>query len=234
MFITGRLTNSLGWLYQELGDFRRATEYNREAVDLGRQARNANVEVSSLINLGLDEMSLGDPRRALTLLEETQERVERFAFGAHRWRWSNHLSVYLAEALLLTGEPARALEQAEKALVQARTTRSVKYLAKAHALRGQVALQAGADERAAGDLAEALDLARRIGYPTLTWQAAHLLGRAQASRGRMEEAAGLARLAVDTIETIAARVPDVALRRSFLAWSRVQAVRDDLDRLLRS
>ncbi len=50
----------------------------------------------------------------------------------------------------------------------------------------------------------------------------------------MEEAASLARLAVDTIETIAARVPDVALRRSFLGWSRVQAVRDDLDRLLRS
>ena len=88
----GRLTNTLGWLYQELGDFRRATEYNREAAEIGRQAKNANVEVSSLINLSLDELNLGDPRKALALMEETQERVEKFAFGAHRWRWSNHLS----------------------------------------------------------------------------------------------------------------------------------------------
>jgi hypothetical protein len=60
------------WLYQELGDFRRPTEYNREAVDIGRRAKNANVEVSSPINLSLDELNLGDPRRALALMEETR------------------------------------------------------------------------------------------------------------------------------------------------------------------
>ena len=35
-FIVGRLTNTLGWLYQELGDFRRATEYDREARSIGQ------------------------------------------------------------------------------------------------------------------------------------------------------------------------------------------------------
>jgi class 3 adenylate cyclase/tetratricopeptide (TPR) repeat protein len=234
LFIVGRLTNTLGWFHQEVGDFRRAVEYDREGLELGRQARNPNVEVSSLINLGLDELHVGDPHRALAMLQETRERVEKYAFGAHRWRWSNHLSVYLAEALLAVGEPGPALAQAEQALGQARATGSLKYSGKAHALRGQVALAERAWDRAAEDLAEALRLARHIAYPTLTWQAAHLLACAEASRGRMAEAVGAARLAADTVDTIAGRVPDAALRRTFLAWSRVQAVRDDLDRLLRA
>jgi hypothetical protein len=75
--------------------------------------------------------------------------------------------------------------------------------------------------------------ARRIGYPTQTWQAAHLLARAEAAGGRMEEAAAAARLAQETLDEIAARLPDVALRRTFLAWRRVGEARDELDRLRR-
>ena len=232
-FIAGRLTNTLGWLYQELGDFRRATEYNREAAEMGRRAKNANVEVSSLINLSLDELNLGDPRRALALMEETQERVEKYAFGAHRWRWSNHLNVYLSEALLATGDSTRALEQADKALRQARGTGSLKYQAKALALRGQIFLEAGQRDDARRELAEALALARRIGYPTLTWQTAHLLARADAAAGRTEAAASSARLAAETLDLIAGRLPDAALRRTFLAWPRVNTVREDVERLLR-
>jgi class 3 adenylate cyclase/tetratricopeptide (TPR) repeat protein len=232
-FIVGRLTNTLGWLYQELGDFRRATEYNREAAEIGHRVKNANVEVSSLINLGLDELNLGDPRRALALLEETQERVEKHAFGAHRWRWSNHLSVYLSEALLATADPGRALEQADKALRQAQATGSLKYQAKALALRGQIFLDTGQPDGAGRELAEALALARRISYPTLTWQAAHLLARADAAAGRMDKAVTAARLAADTLDQIAGRLPDAALRRNFLAWPRVNAAREDLERLLR-
>jgi len=232
-FITGRLTNTLGWLYQELGDFRRATEYNREAAEIGRRVKNSNVEVSSLINLSLDELALGDARRALALMQETQERVEKFAFGAHRWRWSNHLSVYLSEALLALGDPTAALEQADKALRQARATGSLKYQAKALALRGQTFLDVGQRDRAAHELAEALDLARQIAYPTLTWQAAHLLARAEATRGRMDQAVTAARLAADTLDQIAGRLPDAALRRTFQAWPRVIAAREDVERLLR-
>jgi len=36
-----------------------------------------------------------EPRRA-PLLEETQDRMEKFAFGAHRWRWSIHLAAIAA------------------------------------------------------------------------------------------------------------------------------------------
>ena len=232
-FIIGRLTNSLGWLHQELGDFARAVEYNRESVDIGRRVKNPNVEISAAINLGLDHLNLGAPGQAVSLLEETLVRVEKFAFGAHRWRWMIHLHVYLGEALLASGEPEQALIQVEKALVQARATGSMKYVARCHALRGDIALRAGHASPAEADLAEALRIARAIRYPTLTWQAAHLLARARAATADMEAAVEVARLAAETIDGVAARIPDPALKRTFLAWPRVQAALDDRSRLER-
>ncbi len=234
VYIAGRLTNTLGWLYQELGDFRRSVEYDREGVALGKSAKNPNVEISSLINLGLDRLNLGESRQALALLEETAERVEKFAFGAHRWRWSMHLAQYLAEALLASGDPERALAQAERALAVARPTGSAKYVAKAHTLRGDVALRARQWARAEEELGEGLGIAREIQYPTLTWQAAHLLARVQAEQKKSEEAVAMARLAADTITGVAAAAPDAAARSAFLAWPRVVAALEDLERIRRA
>jgi hypothetical protein len=107
----------------------------------------------------------------------------------------------------------------------------VKYQARALALRGQIFLDAGRQNDASRELGEALILARRIGYPTLTWQAAHLLARADAAGGHMDQAVAAARLAGETLDRIAGRLPDAASRRTFLAWPRVGAAREDVDRL---
>jgi class 3 adenylate cyclase/tetratricopeptide (TPR) repeat protein len=231
LFNIGRLTNSLGWLHQELGDFRRALELDTEATDLGKRS-NPNVEISSLINLAYDYLHLGEPRRALPVLEETLGKAEK-GFGAHRWRWTMHCHAYLAEALLADGRGEQALPHIDKAAALARETGSMKYVARAHALGGEAALAAREWRRGEADLAEALGICREIGYATGIWQAAHSLSRARAAQRKVEEAFAAARLAAETIDRIAERVPDPALRRTFLGWSRVQAVRDDLDRLRR-
>ena len=109
----------------------------------------------------------------------------------------------------------------------------MKYIARFHALRGEVALAARQWSQAEADCREALRLARQISYPTLTWQAAHLLARSQAGQNNREAAFTTAQLAVETIDAVAARIPDPALRETFLAWPRVQAVREEQDRLSR-
>jgi tetratricopeptide (TPR) repeat protein len=233
-FILGRLTNTLGWLYQELGDFRRSMELDRESADLGERSKNSNVEISALINLGRDYLNLGEPQRAFSLLEETLVRMEKFAFGAHRWRWAIHLAAYLAETLLAAGQPEKALVQVEKGLTQARSTGSMKYVASCHALRGEIALKAQQWRQAETDLAEALGIAQQLKYPTLTWQTAHLLARAQAGQHKMEDAFAAAHLANGTIDLVAARIPDPVLKQTFLAWPRVQSVCEDLDRFRRA
>ncbi|HET7874340.1 MAG TPA: adenylate/guanylate cyclase domain-containing protein [Methylomirabilota bacterium] len=241
MFVVGRLTNSLGWLHQELGDFERALEYDRQGVDLGRQVHNPNVEISSLINLAWDHLHQGDPAKALGILEETFVRVDKHAFGAHRWRWWIHLQAYIAEALIALGQPEQALRHVEEGMVKSRATGSLKYVGRGHLLRGRIALGARDLRRAGEDFSAALDIGRRMEYPHLIWPSAHGLARALAleagehpsARGRAEEAHAMARLAADTIRAVADAAPEPRLRSSFLGLPSVRAVFDDLERLRR-
>lgn len=240
-WVAGRLTNSLGWLHQELGDFRRAAELDRESQNIGHAVKNPNVEISALINLGYDHFHMGEAEKALAVLEESLTRVEKFGFGAHRWRWGMHLATYLAEVLFAQGQSDRALIQVEKALATAKDTGSQKYLAKAHLLRGRIAV-AGRDwARGETDLRQAVAIARRIEYPNLIWPAAHALAAALATRAESERTArakgdevhALSVLAAETINSIADRAPDPDLQRTFLAWAPVERALDDLERLRR-
>ena len=231
-FNVGRITNSLGWLHQELGDFQSALELDREAAELGRQHKIGNVELSSRINIGSDIVRRGEPEAALTLFEGMIGDVEK-GLGAHRWRWDMRLSVGVAEAMVAMGRGDEALTWVERAASTARSTGSAKYLGQCHSLRGELAMLGRRWDDAVADLGQALAIGQRIEYPTLTWQAAHLLARAQAAVGRAEQAAGTARVALETIDLVAARAPAPALRRTFYEWVRVQTAREELDRILR-
>ena len=229
----GRITNSLGWLHQELGDFRTALELDREAAELGRHHKIGNVEVSSLINIGSDLVRQGEPAQALAMLEGMVGQVEN-GLGSHRWRWDMRMSVGIAEALLALGRDAEALRWIERAASTARSTGSAKYLGKCHALRGEIAILGRRWNDAALELGDAVAIGRRIEYPTLTWQAAHLLARAQAEARSLDEAILTARRAIEIMDVVAARAPDSALLKTFLEWPRVVSAREDLDRLIRS
>jgi len=237
-FILGRLENTIGWVHQELGDFTRALEHDRASEDIGRRIKNGNVEISALINVGFDHLHLGRRDQALALLEDTQRRAEA-GFGAHRWRWATHVAAYLAETLIALGRHDEALAQIERSLTVAQSTHSQKYIAKAHALRGEIALAAGQPAAAETDLGKGLAIARRIAYPTLTWQCAHGLSRAliaraerdRTARDAAERAYEMARLAAETIRAVSERLVDPSLRASFRSWGRVQAVHDTLDHL---
>jgi len=70
-------------------------------------------------------------------------------------------------------------------------------------------------------LKRAVAIARRIAYPTLTWQAADLLARAQILVGDAEKAGAAARLAHDTVARIAAAAPEASLAATLWRWPRV-------------
>jgi class 3 adenylate cyclase/tetratricopeptide (TPR) repeat protein len=231
-FNVGRITNSLGWLHQELGDFRGALEFNREAAALGRHHQIGNIEVSAQLDIGRAFVQSGEPGPALEIFEEIIGRVEK-GLGSHRWRWDIRVSVGIAESLLTLGRGDEALKWIERAMSTARPTRSAKYLGKCHTLRGELAMHGRRWDDAVAELGQALAIGQRIESPTLIWQVAHLLARAQAAAGRVEEASGTARVALEAIDLVAARAPEPALRRTFNEWVRVATAREELDRILR-
>lgn len=230
--MTARMTNTVGWLRQEFGDFAGALELDRESADLGHRIKNGNVEISALINIGFDELALRGPQPALELFEQTVERA-RTAFGAHRWRWSIHLSFGLATALMALDRDGDALAAVERGLAEAETTSSRKYVGWFHARRGELALRAGDARAAIENLQRAVTIAREIGYPTLTWQAADLLARAHAQSGAPDDARAAARLAKDTVAWIASAAPEPSLAESLWRWPRVHLMQETVEQTRR-
>jgi tetratricopeptide (TPR) repeat protein len=229
-FVLGRLTNTLGWFHSEFGDFSRALEYDQASADLGRVSGISNVEISALINLGLDHLGLGQHARALSYLEPTLERVEREAFGAHRWRWKIRLLIGLAVVHYSTGAYEEALRYVEEGLKEAQATTSQKYVAKGWALRGKILAHLGNTEAAGADLQRAFSLAEQLNSPSLTYPIACDLGQWYESARRERDAVMLYARARDAIERMVTSVEDEALRSIFLQSALVQAINDSLMR----
>jgi tetratricopeptide (TPR) repeat protein len=199
-------------------------------MELGRAARISNVEISALINLGLDYFALGQYERARGYLEPTLDRVQREAFGAHRWRWKIRLLIGLAELSYTTGAYEQALRYVEEGLQEAQATSSQKYVAKGWALRGKILAALGNREAAGAELQRALALAEQLQSPALFYPIADDLGQWYEGRGKERESAALYSRAKAAIEHMAAAVEDQALRAIFLQSPLVQAIQERVAR----
>ncbi|MFW9917851.1 MAG: tetratricopeptide repeat protein, partial [Candidatus Thorarchaeota archaeon] len=225
-FIIGRLMNTLGCFHRELGDFSRALELDRESMELGRKYRIANVEISALINLGFDYLALGQYENALSYLEPTLERVEREAFGSHRWRWKAKLPIGLAELCFVTGVHEQALNYVNEGLKVAQESSSQKYVAKGRALRGKIMAKLGDSHAARTELLGAINLAEQLRSPTLIYPAAYDLRHWYETTGQEREAAtwyGKAKAAVNQIATM---IENEALYAIFQQSAQVHAIFD--------
>jgi tetratricopeptide (TPR) repeat protein len=223
-FILGCLTNTLGWFYREFGDIARALEYDHESMELGRTSRISNVEISALINLGLDYLALGQHERARLYLEPALERVEREASGAHRWRWKIRLLIGLAEFAYATEAYEHGLRYVEAGLREAQATSSQKYLAKGWALRGKLLARLGHAEVVGTELQRALAVAESLHSPSLLYPIAYDLGQWYETVGEERKAAALYSTAKASIEQMATAVEDEALRTIFRRSTLVQAI----------
>jgi tetratricopeptide (TPR) repeat protein len=222
----GRMMNTLGWLHSEFGDVAQAMEYDQESAKLGQAHGISNVEISALINLGLDHFLLGQHERALSCLDSTLDRVQREAFGAHRWRWTIRLLVGLAGVHYAKGAYEEALRYVEQGLKEAQATSSQKYVAKGWALRGKILAQLGDRETAGAELQRAYTLAEQLGCSALSYPIAFDLGRWYETVGQERESAFLYTKAKAAVEHMATAIEDEGLRAIFHKSAPVQAIYD--------
>ena len=223
-FIVGRLTNTLGWFCREFGAVSRAIELDHESMELGRASGISNVEISAVINLGLDYLVLGQYARALASLQPTLERVQHEAFGVHRWRWQMKLLIGLAEVHYAMGAYEQALGAVTEGLEQAQATTAQKWVAKAWALQGKILFALG--QRAAGGraLQRAFRLVEQVHSPSLTYPIAYELGQWCDRLGNESQAAALYGKAKAAIEHMLTTVENTALQASFRQSGPVQTI----------
>jgi tetratricopeptide (TPR) repeat protein len=230
-FIIGRLINTHGWFHRELGALSQAVESDQESIAWGRTTGIANVECSALINLGFDYLALGQHARAVSYLAPTLDRVEREAFGAHRWRWKMKLCIGLAELSYMTGEYDQACRYVDEGLQEAQRTSSQKYVALGWALHGKIVAKLGDANTAGSELQRAFTLADQLQSPSLVYPIAYGLGQWYETTGKEREAATLYGKAKATIEQMATAVEDDALCSTFLQSALVQEIHERAARL---
>lgn len=223
-FIVGRLTNTLAWFCREFGAVSRAIELDHESLELGRASSISNVEISALINLGVDSLALEQYERALASLKPTLDRVHREAFGIHKWRWQMKLLIALAEVYYAMGAYEDALHVVEKGLKQARSTGSQKYVAKAWAWQGKILIALKQRETGGRALQQAIRLVERLHSPSLTYPIAYDLGQWFDMAGNEQQAIELYSKAKAAIEYMLATVEDPALQASFRQHRPVQTI----------
>jgi tetratricopeptide (TPR) repeat protein len=223
-FIVGRLTNTLGWFCREFGAVSRAIELDHESIELGRTSGISNVEISAVINLGLDYLALGQYARALASLQLTLERVQRQAFGVHRWRWQMKLLIGLADVHYAMGAYEHAFGAVAEGLQQAQATTAQKWVAKAWALQGKILLALGQREAGGRELQRAFRLIEQLHSPSLTYSIAYELGQWFDMLGNEPQAAALYGKAKAAIEHMLTTVEDAVLQASFQKSWQVQAI----------
>lgn len=145
-----------------------------------------------------------------------------------KWRYSQHLYHSLGELWLTKGNAAQALEFAEECLKLAEPTMSRKNLVKGWRLKGQALMAQGQREQAEAALARALTLAREIGNPPQLWKTYQALGALYELQADLERARVAYQSALEVIASVAERLQDQELCRTFLAARPVQEIRERL------
>jgi class 3 adenylate cyclase/tetratricopeptide (TPR) repeat protein len=210
-----RMLNTLGWLHIECDDVERGIDVTARAAALARGIRHAyGVEMYTFctVNLGDAFLAKGD----LVLAGEAFDEARRIAEDPKthewmKWRYSLHLHASLGEYWLARGDDRRAAEFADRSLAGSRPTRSLKYVARALRLLGDVARRDRRWDAAERALGESVDVARAIAHPNQIWKTDLALARLHAATGRRDAAAESVAAARRTIEGLRDGVRDPRL-----------------------
>jgi len=167
----GRLLNTLGWAYAEIGSIEKARECNQQALVLAHRLEDVEITANARVNLARNRLELGDVSRALAALEPIEEALGRTGDPWMRWRYRMHAQDVRAEIELRRGEVDRALRVAGEEIADARRHRAPKIEARGLVVRGRALIEAERFDDARVSLDAALEVAERISHPRVAWQA---------------------------------------------------------------
>ena len=224
-----RALNTLGWIYGELQDHQRATDWNERGVQAAVDI------VTPDFHLGANaRLNLGDSLLALGRLDEAEERFQKVESVVRNprpeelfaiWHYSQRLFHSYGELWLARGNNDKALSYADECIELAESSNRPKNVVKGRRLKGQALLAQGNVSEAQAELAAALEIAEEIGNPPQLWKTHAALGKLRSEQGRPDDARNAYERALAVIEGVAAGLTDESLRETFLSSDHVQGIR---------
>ncbi len=202
-----RITNTIGWLYNEIQDFERALPWNERSLEatLNSEMPDTEIACNSRLNMGEALHGLGRMDEALAQYKAVEAIVrnpkpdERMSFHNYSMHWCHAYG----EWLLATGDADGAAALADECIALAQDNKRQRYVVKGLRLRIQARLALGESARCADDLDEAVRLAASVGNPTQRWKTYAVAGAYYDAEGMRDNAVGAYEHAATVISTIA-------------------------------
>lgn len=211
----------LSIVHAEVEDPHDARKAAQEAVELARTGEFGAFLTFVLSSLALHEAALGRTDEAQVHIEEARRSI---GVGQSRAEYAHDVAHTEARVLLARGKPAKALEAAKVLLAEVAASEGRHWRTPAMLLLADATF-ALHDQAAAVPVYEAVvEDAQGLGRTPVLWRALAGLGEAQRALGLAEESAASARRARESIDRLAATVPDERLRATFLQSTKVQRV----------
>jgi class 3 adenylate cyclase/tetratricopeptide (TPR) repeat protein len=196
-----------GGVHLEVADFAGAEALAEEARELARSVGFPPAVASTGLDLLFNYVRRHDVGHTEPLLDSVAEAVAR-AQGVHGWLWRLRFAQARAEIALARGDHEEALRCAEEAIAKSQATGRVKYQLAGLVTHGQALAALGRTKQGIADLRRAVELARGLGDPTVLLRAVAALLELDGNDALLSEARA-------AVQTIAAALPDEAMRRSF-------------------
>jgi tetratricopeptide (TPR) repeat protein len=138
----------------------------RQAAERGALLEFATPRVSAKLDLAAIHAQRHEVAPARALLDALAPAVEA-GTGFHGWLWRGRMAMLRARLTALSGDGARALDEAAAAIEQCRRVRRVKHEMLARTLRAGILAELGRANDAATDLRAALDEVKTSADPAM-------------------------------------------------------------------
>jgi ATP/maltotriose-dependent transcriptional regulator MalT len=220
--------NTLGGLYDVLGDFNAAGTWSERALYAARSDQDYAIMESeryAMLGLASAELHRGDASAAQRSLDAVEPLLDVTPYA--RYRYLNRYQLLRAEVALVKGERAQGQRWAEEARSLAQPKNFRKNIAQSWLLAGRALLEGGSLESATDAFRRGIVVADGIQNASLAWQCRLWLAKALEKR-RMPEATDVYRAAHQRIDTIISQLPDDHLRDCFSNSAQVQQVRQSV------
>jgi class 3 adenylate cyclase/tetratricopeptide (TPR) repeat protein len=203
----------LGYYDLVLGRFGAALEAMQEAVSLAQELGAPLWEMRARTSLGIAHLYRGELAEAVRVLRGVYDAVCKLDLAPDQ-----ALVLYeMGRVHLLAGDLDAASQALEGLLKVADRSELREYQARGRWLQGRLALARADLDTALEALEEAHARAEAIGSRLTLWRADNALGDVHHMAGRSAEAQAAYRRAWETLQAIAATLPDEAARASMLA-----------------
>jgi len=221
-YLLAQVLNMKGWLHRELGDYENGLKFDQEGIESANRWDKPSPEISARLNLCLDLWHLGDPKKAMQLLDDIEKQISAGSFGFHSWRWRLRLLHIRGLCLLALDKPEMVLSSAKEGLELAERNATRKYIALNHELMGLTLTSLGKGDQAARELKTAIILADEIQYQPIRWAGRFHLAKLYQQNNRPQAAVETTSEAEVIIQEIAEALKDEPLQSSFLNMTQSQ------------